>query len=210
MNRVLRTESRIDNELILLDPLFERIIGSCDPIEIELSSDYFSSLASSIVGQQLSNKVADVIWNRVVSLMEGELSPEKLLSIEDIEFRTIGISYAKIGYLKNLARAVIDNKIRLDDLEGMENTAIIETLTAVKGIGQWTAEMFLIFSLGREDVFSLGDGGLQRSVKWLYQLSEDPTKSQLMKISERWKPYRTYASLYLWQAINKKLISNLQ
>lgn len=203
MNRVLRTESRIDNELILLDPLFERIIGSCDPIEIELSSDYFSSLASSIVGQQLSNKVADVIWNRVVSLMEGELSPEKLLSIEDIEFRTIGISYAKIGYLKNLARAVIDNKIRLDNLEEVENTEIIETLTAVKGIGQWTAEMFLIFSLGREDVFSLGDGGLQRSVKWFYQFSEDPTKSQLMKISERWKPYRTYASLYLWEALKR-------
>jgi DNA-3-methyladenine glycosylase II len=136
MNRVLRTDSRIDNELILMDPLIERIIGSCDPIEIELSSDHFSSLASSIVGQQLSNKVAEVIWNRVVSLMEGELSPEKLLSIEDIEFRTIGISYAKIGYLKNLARAVFDNKIRLDNLEDVENTEIIETLTAVKGIGQ--------------------------------------------------------------------------
>ena len=208
MRKVLRTEPDINNELTLLDPVLKKLIDTCGPLEIVLSTDYFASLSSSIVGQQLSNKVADVIWNRVVSLMGGELSPQKMLSIEDEKLRGIGVSYSKIGYLKNLSSAVLNNKICLDDFQGMENDEIVENLTTVKGIGQWTAEMFLIFSLGRSDVFSLGDGGLQRSVKWLYQLDEIPKRKQLMHISEKWTPYRTFASLYLWEAINRNLINS--
>lgn len=208
MHRLLRTEPDIKNELILLDPSLKKLIDTCGSIEIELSNDYFASLSSSIVGQQLSNKVADVIWNRVVSLMGGEPSPQKILSIEVEKLRGVGVSYSKIGYLKNLSNAVLNNKICLDGFKGMDNDEIIENLTAVKGIGQWTAEMFLIFSLGRCDVFSLGDGGLQKSVKWLYQLDEIPRRKQLMQISEKWMPYRTFASLYLWEAINRNLINS--
>lgn len=121
MRRVLRTEPEINNELILLDPVLKKLIDTCGPLEIELSTDYFSSLSSSIVGQQLSNKVAGIIWNRLVSLMGGELNPQKMLYIEDEKLREIGVSYSKIGYLKNLSSAVLNNKICLDDFEGMEN-----------------------------------------------------------------------------------------
>ena len=130
-----------------------------------------------------------------------------MISLEDEKLREIGVSYSKIGYLKNLSSAVLNNEICLDNLEGIENEEIVKNLTKVKGIGQWTAEMFLIFCLGRRDVFSLGDGGLQRSIKWLYRLDEVPKRKQLMQISEKWKPYRTFASLYLWEAINKNLIN---
>lgn len=207
MRKVFRTEPDINNELILLDPVLKKIINACGPLEVELSTDYFSFLSRSIIGQQLSNKVAFVIWNRLLSLMDGEPSPQKLISLEDEKLREIGVSYSKIGYLKNLSSAVLNNEICLDNLEGIENEEIVKNLTKVKGIGQWTAEMFLIFCLGRRDVFSLGDGGLQRSIKWLYRLDEVPKRKQLMQISEKWKPYRTFASLYLWEVINKNLIN---
>jgi DNA-3-methyladenine glycosylase II len=207
---MLKTKDHINNYIIDIDPLFKKLIDNCGPVEIELSEDYFASLASSIIGQQLSNKVSDVIWARVEVLMEGDLSPEKIVAVEVEQLRKTGVSYSKIGYLKNLSEAVINNKLSLNDFKSMENEEIINKLIAVKGIGNWTAEMFLIFSLGREDVFSLGDGGLQRSIKWLYKFDETPSKSQLMNISEKWKPYRTYASLYLWEAINKSLIGNLR
>jgi DNA-3-methyladenine glycosylase II len=207
MRKVFRTEPDINNELILLDPVLKKIINACGPLEVELSTDYFSFLSRSIIGQQLSNKVAFVIWNRLLSLMDGEPSPQKLISLEDEKLSEIGVSYSKIGYLKNLSSAVLNNEICLDNLEGIENEEIVKNLTKVKGIGQWTAEMFLIFCLGRRDVFSLGDGGLQRSIKWLYRLDEVPKRKQLMQISEKWKPYRTFASLYLWEAINKNLIN---
>lgn len=207
MRKVFRTEPDINNELILLDPVLKKIINACGPLEVELSTDYFSFLSRSIIGQQLSNKVAFVIWNRLLSLMDGEPSPKKLISLEDEKLREIGVSYSKIGYLKNLSSAVLNNEICLDNLDGIENEEIVKNLTKVKGIGQWTAEMFLIFCLGRRDVFSLGDGGLQRSIKWLYRLDEVPKRKQLMQISEKWKPYRTFASLYLWEAINKNLIN---
>lgn len=207
MRKVFRTEPDINNELILLDPVLKKIINACGPLEVELSTDYFSFLSRSIIGQQLSNKVAFVIWNRLLSLMDGEPSPQKLISLEDEKLREIGVSYSKIGYLKNLSSAVLNNEICLENLEGIENEEIVKNLTKVKGIGQWTAEMFLIFCLGRRDVFSLGDGGLQRSIKWLYRLDEVPKRKQLMQISEKWKPYRTFASLYLWEAINKNLIN---
>ena len=177
MRKVFRTEPDINNELILLDPVLKKIINACGPLEVELSTDYFSFLSRSIIGQQLSNKVAFVIWNRLLSLMDGEPSPQKLISLEDEKLREIGVSYSKIGYLKNLSSAVLNNEICLDNLEGIENEEIVKNLTKVKGIGQWTAEMFLIFCLGRRDVFSLGDGGLQRSIKWLYRLDEVPKES---------------------------------
>lgn len=208
INRVLRTEEDIINRLVFQDPLLEKLVNACGPLERQLSTDYFSSLSSSIVGQQLSSRVSEVIWNRVVSLMKGEINPKNMLSIEVEELRGTGVSYSKIGYLRNLSNAVLTKKICLDEFESKKDEEIIESLTSVKGIGQWTAEMFLIFSLGREDVFSHGDGGLKRSIIWLHQLSEDPTKVQLEEISEKWKPYRTYASLYLWEAINRGLIGN--
>lgn len=201
----LKTENHINQYLIANDPSLKKIIDCCGHIEIKLSEDYFAALAGSIVGQQLSNKVAEVIWSRVISLLNGSITPESVLAMEDESFRRIGISYAKIRYIKNLSEAILYKNINLSDFQHMEDDDIINKLTTVKGIGCWTAEMFLIFSLGRTDVFSFGDGGLQRSVKWLYQMEENPRKSELETISGKWHPYRTFASLYLWEAINRGL-----
>lgn len=193
-------------ELGKLDPMLGKLMTRCGPIEISLQEDYFLSIASAIVGQQLSNRVADVLWGRLVELSEGKVSPECILSLEDETLRRIGISYSKIKYLKALATAVRDKTLDLERLHLFEDEEIIRQLTLVKGIGPWTAEMFLIFSMGRLDVFSVGDGGLQRSIKWLYGLEQVPGKEEMLRISGKWKPYRTIAALYLWRAIDNKIV----
>jgi DNA-3-methyladenine glycosylase II len=193
-------------ELGKLDPVLGKLMEKCGPIEITLEEDYFLSIASAIVGQQLSNRVADVLWSRLVELAGETIYPERILWLEDEALRQIGISYSKIKYLNALATAVIDNTLQLNQLHLFDDEEVIRQLTMVKGIGPWTAEMFLIFSMGRMDVFSVGDGGLQRAVKWLYGLEEVPGKEELLRISSRWKPYRTIASLYLWRAIDDKMV----
>lgn len=205
MTKILRTTPEIDEELKRLDPAFKKLIPG-SPIEMKLSDDYFASIASAIIGQQLSNRVADVLWSRLVTLTDGNVSPEIILALADEKLREIGISYAKIKYLKALATAVDNNSLELDRLNLLEDEDIVRQLTQVKGIGPWTAEMFLIFSMGRTDVFSIGDGGLQRAVKWLYQLDEIPGKDEMLRISSQWKPYRTIAALYLWRALDEKII----
>lgn len=193
-------------ELSRLDPVLAGLLEQLEPIEITLQEDLFVSLASAIVGQQLSNRVAEVLWERLIALADGEVTPNKILSFEDETLRRIGISYAKINYLKSLAAAVDDGMLELDELHSLDDDEIMRQLTSVKGIGPWTAEMFLIFSLGRLDVFSAGDGGLQRAVKWLYDMDEVPDQKEILRISSRWKPYRTIAALYLWRAIDEKMI----
>ena len=189
-----------------LDPALGKLMAQCGPIEIPLQEDYFLSIASAIVGQQLSNRVAEVLWSRLVDLAGEQLSPEIILSLEGESLRQVGISYSKINYLKALATAVNDNTLELNRLHLFDDEEVKRQLTSVKGIGPWTAEMFLIFSMGRLDVFSVGDGGLQRAVKWLYGMEEVPGKEELLRISNQWKPYRTIAALYLWRAIDEKII----
>jgi DNA-3-methyladenine glycosylase II len=203
---MLSPATNLVDEIGKLDPTLGNLISQCGPIEIPLQEDYFVSIASAIVGQQLSNRVAEVLWSRLNSLAEDKISPEWILSMEDEALRCIGISYSKIKYLKSLSKALIEKTIELDRLDLLDDEEIIRQLTMVKGIGPWTAEMFLIFSMGRLDVFSVGDGGLQRAVKWLYRLEEIPSKEELLRISSQWKPYRTIAALYLWKALDEKII----
>ena len=149
-------------ELGKLDPALGMLMERCGPIEIALQEDYFLSIASAIVGQQLSNRVAEVLWSRLVELAGETISPERILHLEDEALRLIGISYSKIKYLKALATAVVDHTLELDQLPLFDDEEVIWQLTRVKGIGPWTAEMFLIFSMGRMDVFSVGDGRLPK------------------------------------------------
>lgn len=193
-------------ELGRIDPSFQPLIANCGTIELTIEENYFVSIASAIVGQQLSNRVAEVLWDRLTSLAKGTVTPEMILSLEDESLRQIGISYAKIKYLKALAVAIVEQTLELDRLDSLPDDEIIKQLTQVKGIGPWTAEMFLIFSMGRMDVFSVGDGGLQRAVKWLYQLDDIPNQEGLRIISQKWKPHRTIAALYLWRALDEKII----
>lgn len=206
MTRFITTNQNINKYLCKKDIVFINIINVCKSVEIELSENYFVSLVKSIIGQQLSNKVANVIYNRLYVLCNKNILLKTILKLPIDDLREIGISYSKISYIKNLADAVVSKKVIFDDIENMKNDDIIKMLTSVKGIGPWTSEMFLIFVLGREDVFSYGDGGLQRAITTMYNIDYKLTKKLLIEISNAWKPYRTYASLYLWDLINKNII----
>ncbi len=198
MKKHLRTTPEIKEFLIEADSKFSPIISAVGDIEVELEPDLFVSLVSTIVGQQLSNKVLEIIWNRFDTLLQGEVTPEKVLNLPDEKIREVGISYRKIEYIKNLAQKVLNGELDLVALESFSDQEVIEKLVELKGIGVWTAEMLLIFSLGRSDVFSVRDLGLRRGVARLYDLG-DVSDDEVAKIAAKWSPYRTFASLYLWR-----------
>lgn len=202
MSKIVTQEAK--EALIEADGKLAKLIELCGEMkEIKLEEEYFHSLLSSVIGQQLSGKVADVIWKRFAEHLGGEITAERVLSADGEALRALGVSYSKINYLKNIAAAVKDKTLDLDNVSRYPDEEIISQLVQIKGIGRWTAEMFLIFSLGRKDVYSLGDGGLARAVKNLYGFEKEPTKAQLLEISLKWAPYRTAASLYLWRSLEK-------
>lgn len=166
--------------------------------------DYFVDLVDSIISQQLSGKAAETIFGRFKKLFPSEkITPEKLLKIPDEKIREAGISYSKIKYIKGLAKAVINKQIDLNALEKLSDDEVILELIKLKGVGNWTAEMFLMFTLGRPDIFSAGDLGLQNAMVKLYKLDAKPNKEILIEISEKWSPYRTTASKILWKSLEK-------
>lgn len=175
-------------------------------ITLHPHTNYFQSLVEAIISQQLSDKASTTIINRFKGLFPGVNfpSPRQVLEKKDGDLRGVGVSRAKASYIKNLAQAVEDKTIHFIDVDKLKDEEIIEMLVKVKGIGRWTAEMFLIFSLGRPDVFSFGDLGLRNAVKKLYRLRKDPSPAKLKQLSAKWQPYRTCASLYLWTSLNNK------
>lgn len=164
----------------------------------------FDRLVESIISQQLSVRVADVIYERVLNLMPNKkLDPKQILKINDDILRKAGLSYGKIKYIKDLSTKVLNKELDLDNLENLENEQVIEELTKVKGIGTWTAEMFLMSALGRPDIFSHGDLGLKNAIKKIYNLSEyDLAKAEEIVI--KWSPYRTIAARILWKSLELK------
>ena len=175
---------------------------------LELKKNIPLRLIRSIMGQQLSTKVAQVIYDRFLLLFKGkEPKPQDVLAIEDETLRGIGLSYAKINYVKNVAQFCIDNKVSDTRLNKMTNEEIIAELITIKGVGKWTVEMILMFALGREDVFSVDDLGIQQAMCKLYNidsLDKKQMKKQMIEISEKWKPYRTFACLHLWSFKDNK------
>jgi DNA-3-methyladenine glycosylase II len=200
-NRITAT-AEIREYLTKADSIIGAVIEKYGVRDFELSTDYFDALLQNIVGQQLSGKAADTIYNRFITLIDGKLIPRKVLALDDEKLRGAGISRNKATYIKNIARAVVDGDLTLDKFADMTDATIIAQLTAIKGIGQWTAEMFLIFSLGRLDVFSKGDGGLARAINNLYGNGAEILAKERLTITEAWKPYRSIASLYLWASLD--------
>ena len=196
--------------LVKADRRFAYLVEICGDIDVPLREAHFESLISSIIGQQLSGKVATVIWQRLVTFLKKRVTPKNVMAADTEALRGLGISYKKVEYIKNIAGAVLDKSLDLDNLAKYSDEEIIEQLTRIKGVGRWTAEMFLIFSLGREDVYSLGDGGLTRAVRNLYGMEKEPTKAQLAEISSRWSPYRTAASLYLWRSLDRDIAACIE
>jgi DNA-3-methyladenine glycosylase II len=159
-------------------------------------------LMASIMSQQLNTKVAQVIYKRFLEIYQGlEPEPKQVLDTPFETLRSIGLSNAKVDYVKNVAAFCIENAITDTKLMLLTNDEIIDLLTQIKGVGKWTVEMLLMFTLGREDVFAVDDLGIQQAMIKLYKLSTDDKKllkEKMLKIASKWKPYRTYACMHLW------------
>ncbi len=182
------------------DPALGKIIEKIGLLDFEKeynwtgTNDYFESLARNIAYQQLAGKAAASIWNKVKE--KTLITPEKILKTD---LQGTGLSSKKIEYIKDLARKFLDKTITPEIFDEMTDQEVIEELIQVKGIGKWTAEMFLMFSLKRLTVFSNGDLGLRRGVMLLYNLPKMPGEKELNSITEKWNPYKTIAALYLWK-----------
>jgi DNA-3-methyladenine glycosylase II len=188
--------------LMFEDPVLNKLYNRYGPHKFEDRSEkLMKELVEAIVSQQLSGKAADTIYKRFLKLFTPKTfpTPEQILKINVGKLRGAGMSYSKASYIKNIAKAFKERQIEIEEIKKMPDEEVILTLTKIKGVGQWTAEMILIFTLNREDVFSLGDAGLKRAIKNLYGISNE---KKILKLSESWKPKRSYACWYLWQSLN--------
>jgi DNA-3-methyladenine glycosylase II len=184
------------------------LIKSLGPLDIEARrrgrpADAYGALVRSIVGQQLSTKAAATIYGRMTELWHGRTpTPQELLDADPDAIRAAGLSRPKIAYLRSLAEHVLSGELELDRLSELSDEEIAAELTAVKGLGQWTADMFLVFFLGRPDVLPVGDLGVRKAVQQAYELEAMPTAPELEELGEPWRPYRSLASLYLWRSLD--------
>ncbi len=195
MQKIINHFKKVDSVLFSAIKNFEFPIS-------HRGSNYFADLCEIIIQQQLSEKAGDTIFGRFKKLFPlGKISPENLVKLKDDEIRMCGTSNMKVKYLKNLARQLIKKEFIWDRLEELDDEEIITELTKIKGVGRWSADMFLMFSLGREDVFSYGDLGLRRAIQKLYKLKKEPSMKQAEKIAIKWRPYRTYACRILWRSL---------
>lgn len=187
----------------ILFAYFDRVI---DGITLSKSKDPFIDLIESIISQQLSEKAASTISGRFHALFKTKkISAKQILSLKDEVMRSVGISWSKVSYIKAIATAVDTNTLNFKTLETLHPDDIVKELTKIKGVGKWTAEMFLMFALGHEDVFSYGDLGLRRGIMKVYGYKKDPTVKQMQKLERQWMPYRTYASRMLWRIGDLKI-----
>ena len=197
-----------DRDLRRADKVLRGVMDQTGPIHPEIDrrgsrTNPYEALARAIVGQQLSTKAAAAIWGRLLEQFGGETpTPEQLLRKRRTTLRKAGLSNAKVEFLRDLAARVKDGRLELTRFKNMPDEDVIAELTAVKGIGLWTAEMFLIFHLGRLDVVSAGDLGIRRAIQIAYGLDELPSVDEVELIAEPWRPHRTLAGLYLWRSLD--------
>ena len=187
------------------DPVMSNLIDRAGPFTLKLDRNRFGILVRSILSQQISTKAARTIRLRLDELIEPKpLSAAAIVERTDDELRSVGLSRQKTSYLKDLSARVLDERLRLDRIGRLSDEEAIEELVQVKGIGRWTAQMFLIFSLGRLDVFPHDDLIIRSSIKELYNLDELPNKQQSHEIAARWKPYSSIATWYCWRLLDVK------
>lgn len=175
--------------------------GDCG-LETAQRSDHFRALIHAIIAQQLSTKAAATIEARFAAIFDGNPAPAAIASVSDEQLRSVGLSPQKLRYVRDLCEHLLDGSLDLDSLEHLGDEDVIVALTRVKGIGRWTAEMFLMFRLHRPDVLPVGDLGIVKAVKQAYRLRSRPTPARLTKIGDVWRPYRSVACWYLWASLD--------
>jgi DNA-3-methyladenine glycosylase II len=183
------------------DPILSEIIERVGEYRIQFREPDFETLVKSIVYQQLSGRVASVIFARLAKAAGGCVTPQSVLRLRPSRMRAVGLSGQKTAYIRDLARHSLDGSVVFEDLGTLPDDAVIERLTQVKGIGVWTVHMFLIFALRRTDVLPVGDLGIRNAIRKAYDLPELPTPEQMRCMAERWRPWCTVASWYLWRSL---------
>ena len=183
------------------DPILSEIIGRVGECRIQFRPPEFETLVRSIVNQQLSGRVAAVIFGRLSAAAGGRLTPESILKLRPVRMRALGLSAQKTAYIRDLARLTRDRRIVFEELAELGDTEILERLTQVKGIGPWTVHMFLIFALRRPDVLPTGDLGIRNAIRKAYDLPELPLPAQVENLALKWRPYCSFASWYLWRSL---------
>ncbi len=186
------------------------LVSEAGPLALEdrrrgRPADAYGALVRTIVGQQLSTKAARTIYARLSALFGDRApEPEEILTADEEALRAAGLSRPKISYLRDLAGRVVDGELDLDSLHALPDEGVIDRITSVKGLGRWSADMFLIFHLGRPDILPVGDLGIRRAVERAYGLEELPDAETLDDIAAAWRPQRTLACLYLWGSLDNK------
>lgn len=186
------------------DPVLAGIIKKVGPCRIDFREPTFANLVRSIVYQQLSGKVAIVIFNRLVEAAGSPLTPARILKLTPAKLRAIGLSRQKSSYIVDLARHTKAGSMAFETIHELSDDDVIEHLTAVKGIGVWTAHMFLIFALRRNDVLPVGDLGIRMAIRKAYNLAELPKPAEIEALAQAWRPYCSVAAWYLWRSLDNQ------
>lgn len=194
--------SHDEKRLTKLDPTLRKIIKANGHIDLRPERNYFEALSSSIVSQQISVKAAAKIFGRFRDATD--LDPVRVLELSETDIKTIGLSGQKSRYIHDLATHFVQDSAVFNHLGSLSDDEVIEELTRVKGIGVWTAQMFLIFTLHRPDIFAPDDRGLQLAIQTIYDLSEIPKRAELETFAEKWAPYRSVACLHLWHSLDNE------
>ncbi|MCS5431634.1 MULTISPECIES: DNA-3-methyladenine glycosylase 2 family protein [Staphylococcus] len=189
------------------DETLAKLIKQIGNIEIKLRTNPLKSLIRSIIGQQITNTAASAISQKFSDAIHNQWTLESILSLKETQMKHIGLSKTKINYIQNLLAYIEQNKLDFANLHELDDKTVKQVLTQVKGIGRWTSEIFLIFTLKRENILPIFDVGLQRAAQWLYQTSTAERKKQLTLCAKQWHPYASYGAFYLWEAIHRNLLN---
>jgi DNA-3-methyladenine glycosylase II len=203
-NDIMSRHAQAQEHLSKNDPKLGKLIKKYGDCTLKPHSDYYRELVDSIISQQLSVKAGQTIFNRFLDLFGGQMPTPKQIMDTDIEkLRSVGCSYAKSAYIKDLATHIEDGRLDLEHIATLPNDEVIKQLVAVKGIGEWSAHMFMIFSLGRTNILPTGDRGIRNAFAHMYGL-EDTRPATLLQISlqNHWEPYQSVASWYLWKSLD--------
>ncbi len=183
------------------DSKLKIIIECVGPCKMRVIRNRYEALIDAIITQQISDAAGKAIGKRFRDIFSTYPLPKEVLNKNDSTLLSSGLSKRKVEYIKNISSAIISNQINLEKISNKKDEEIIKDLTEIKGIGRWTAEMFLIFGLGRLDILPLGDLGLRKGIQTLYSFNENPTDENIIKIAQKWRPYRTIATWYIWRGV---------